>query len=849
MTTAPNWGPLMARPLSDIREITEPSLIDVINNWQRRPSLRRQNEPQPNPPKAGSIKKASPIKRICPVRVPEPCRARPSHRRGKDHVETSSSYSSASEAGGPYSIPKPSVPQRSSSCGGHKAPVRRSMRKQQSHHRERRSSSAQSSPSGAWDNKQNRLIPNRGPSRSPVKIAALQLDHLSPASVRKVSSRTLIRTPHPADILEYPTYRHSRVKLDLHVSAPLFVGGGSIEGLLKVTIDGNERSRHRRTLAIAGLSVDLLGFEEVNTHRKAPFLSLGTDVIDVGHPPPSAMAEPINATSISRGQMFWPLLPSASSLPFMVSLPLDTGPPPFQSKHARIRFLLAATAVIKDSGKQYLVRVSQDVHVLSTYDPEKALTSLPSPLTAKDELHLTRQRAVETLKLIAGLHRQVWVSGGSIFADIHISNKTHKPVKRLELTLERDILCYKHAAASTREKSAGQARIFESNEQAILAKHVMKHGHDGWAGLDPFTSETRTCALELPREHATVRCGKFFEVRFFLNATASLSSTSSKLVSVQIPVILIHLNSLDVLPNAVAQVAAAIEEKKVQAHLQDSLTHSQSRGGRHRNTSRKPSSSSPLKCKEDRKTAAFKQGQVFAAPRKQSLERVRQERKVIDDLCKQLDSSPRKYKAQLENAFDVKRAASEASSRSKGRDRAVDNGTPDSEAHASLKYNTPPSKRKGRNFDGVEEDESLSAFRRQLRRFRSTDTLRSNGRQATRTGSDERFTLKPLRRMQSARGHESAQRYESNPFPIEVRPHMHGAEPGRPSTGWSLREKVSQPKTDARPTRKVSQGLRDRGKELLSKVGIRDQNDNDLKNVRELIGAGRDLERERRGWI
>ena len=177
------------------------------------------------------------------------------------------------------------------------------------------------------------------------------------------------------------------------------------------------------------------------------------------------------------------------------------------------------------------------------------------------------------MRLAAGLHRQVWVSGTSIFVDVHIANDTRKTLKKLELSIERDILCYRHAAAATLEKSASQARIFQDKEQTILSKSVLKPGTNGWSGAKPNTSMVRTCEVDIPRGHATVRCGKFFEVRYFLNVT--LSASHAKLVSIQLPIILIHMNSLDVLPNAVKQVAVAIEEKRQRHHrpLHLSLIH------------------------------------------------------------------------------------------------------------------------------------------------------------------------------------------------------------------------------------------------------------------------------------
>jgi hypothetical protein len=73
--------------------------------------------------------------------------------------------------------------------------------------------------------------------------------------------------------------------------------------------------------------------------------------------------------------------------------------------------------------------------------------SLPSPLTASDEWIKTRDVTVEIVKVTAGLHRQVWVSGTSIYVDVHITNNSRKTIKKIELQLERDILCYKHVCS------------------------------------------------------------------------------------------------------------------------------------------------------------------------------------------------------------------------------------------------------------------------------------------------------------------------------------------------------------------------------------------------------------------
>lgn len=70
--------------------------------------------------------------------------------------------------------------------------------------------------------------------------------------------------------------------------------------------------------------------------------------------------------------------------------------------------------------------------------------SLPSPLTTSDEWIKPRENTLEVVRVTAGLHRQVWVSGTSIYVDVHIANHSRKTIRKIELRLERDILCYNH---------------------------------------------------------------------------------------------------------------------------------------------------------------------------------------------------------------------------------------------------------------------------------------------------------------------------------------------------------------------------------------------------------------------
>ncbi|KAK7523849.1 hypothetical protein IWZ03DRAFT_339210, partial [Phyllosticta citriasiana] len=614
MSQAPPWSmsgttpwSTAARPLSDIREITEPSLAELTHS-----------KPLPDTPKSattdlrrkcsltrkGSLlsRKGSLTRKTSLKSAHSPANSY-HERRGRHSTPVRTPVSDHSSI---YSIPIGSVPPRSSS-----------------RNRGRRAVSlprvSSLGPPPAPPRGLGFTIPNRGQSRSPVREYASRYDPLSSDVVQTIPPRTFGRVSS-GEILEFPTHRHPRVAVELQIGAPLFVGGGSLEGNVKVTVEDVERTRHKRALYISRISIDLLGAEEMCTGKRDIFLNLATELIDADNPPPLNMVE--SQKQCSPTDPFWLMKPSVTTIPFSLSMPLDVGPPPFQSKLAQIRYVLCATLLIRDKGTQYLVRTSQDVSVLSVYDPEKALMSLPSPLTASDEYTRPRGSALEVVRVTAGLHRQVWVSGTTIFVDVHIVNNTRKRIKKLELNLERNILCYNHTAASTREKSASQARIFDNNERTVLNKTIIKPGTHGWSGVAPHSTDMRTCGLELPRGHATVKCGKFFEVRYFLNI--AVSSTHSKFVTVQLPIVLIHMNSLDVVPNSVAQVAAAIEEK---------------RGGAPGERGRRSSSRGP-----SRRPSISVQGRAFAAPRMQSLDRMRKEMADLHEVEQILEHSPRKYK-------------------------------------------------------------------------------------------------------------------------------------------------------------------------------------------------------------
>lgn len=796
---------------------------------------------QRKPSRSNSMKRGGSISRKGSIKVVEPS-IRREHMRTRSAENGSSSYSSTPEASSCYAIPQSSVPRRSSSQAHiNKTHARKpSIRSVRGEDSRPGFSVANNGPNS------NFIVTNHGPSRSPVKDVTRRLN---PVSSDIMPSKTYIRSLAPTDILDFPVYRHPRVRLELHTSAPLFVGGGSVEGHVKVTVDDNERLKHRRSLGVATTTIDLVGFEEVAGHRRATFLALGTDLMDSHHPPPTTMVEPDNPLLV--GEKFWTLKPSISALPFMLSLPLDTGPPPFTSKQARIRFLLCVTATIRDAGKRYRVRTSHDICVVPTYDPERALISLPSPLIASDELSLQRWGTSETLNLTAGLYRQVWVSGSSIFVDLHISNKTHKPVKRVELSLERDVLCYKHAAAATLEKTSGQARISESNDRLILTRSTHRTDCDGWSGTEAYTSDARTCELPVPRGHATVKCGKYFEVRYFLNVTASLSK--SKLVSVQLPIILVHMNSLDVLPNSVAQVAAAIEEKRLY-HRQKALPPPD-KEQRHR---RQRSSSSPARMTDLTRRPSYTQGRAFAAPRQQSLDRRRAENMQMVELQNMIDNSPRKHPPRKNHQASPRPLylQNHSSAISFGALSIEGKSSNSGSLFGSIRYHTPPPKQRDAPFSQIQNmpDVKADSLRDRLRRMHSFDSIHSKKSiarvrpkhlpvpQAPIAAENVRPVAMATDPTESREGSHSMRRYHIAPhtlglglassfdglatnhhpfqFPDDAASETADA---RPTTALNFREKLDRSRFEFKAVkRRASGGIRERGKQWIEKVRQKD---------------------------
>jgi len=186
----------------------------------------------------------------------------------------------------------------------------------------------------------------------------------------RVPSKTIVKIENfnATDILDNPMHYHHRIKMELLIVAPLFVGGSTVEGTIRLVIDEAERTRNRKTLTMERLQIDLIGVEEVSGGRRHVFIDLGNELVDAAHAPPEDMIE--SQHTLLPQERSWMLIPCVRELPFMLRLPLEVGPPSFQSRHARIRYVLCATLHINDGGRPLSVRTSLPTEILSVYDRE-----------------------------------------------------------------------------------------------------------------------------------------------------------------------------------------------------------------------------------------------------------------------------------------------------------------------------------------------------------------------------------------------------------------------------------------------------------------------------------------------
>ena len=222
-------------------------------------------------------------------------------------------------------------------------------------------------PSHAKVTESGTFLPPCDRSNSPIRRVAERLDHVSSDKLR-THTRTFIRSVKPIGILDAPYLPHTRVTIHMQASAPLFVGGSTVEGEVSVVFDGGKPRPYTAKeppISIGRLSVDLLGVE-IAQGRKNIFRCLATELINEVYPPPSTM----RVATRSKSEALWTVAPSTSVIPFRLNLPINMGPPPYSSRSASIKYILCTTLAIVTNEKHLYVRTSQEIVVLTIHDRE-----------------------------------------------------------------------------------------------------------------------------------------------------------------------------------------------------------------------------------------------------------------------------------------------------------------------------------------------------------------------------------------------------------------------------------------------------------------------------------------------
>ena len=184
----------------------------------------------------------------------------------------------------------------------------------------------------------NEVVTLRGKSCSPIKRSSL----------RTPLSRTFVPHVLPTDVLDVPRLTHPRVTMHVRLTAPVFMGGATVEGDIGISIDRGCSETKRRSLtklSLTRVSVSVVGIERCKT-RQHIFRALATNVLHASDP----------------------AIHEDALLPFHLDLPVLMGPPPYKGKKAGITYLLSCLGQFEIGEKTYFVRHSREVIVLTVHD-------------------------------------------------------------------------------------------------------------------------------------------------------------------------------------------------------------------------------------------------------------------------------------------------------------------------------------------------------------------------------------------------------------------------------------------------------------------------------------------------
>ena len=352
-------------------------------------------------------------------------------------------------------------------------------------------------------------VRSRGKSSSPLRRPD--------SHIRKVLSRTVVPAVLPPDLSTAPKISHPRIQLDLRLLSPVFVGGATVEGDVHLVVDGGsgtKKRKHGQSISIGRIYVTVVGIERCRG-RQEIFRVLMTDLVHDHHPLPSHLF------TEKRPEKVWVLAPSSTVIPFCVDLPINMGPPPYESRKAGISYLASVTVEAIIAGRSHLVRHSEEIAVLSVHDrksvyqsmavlpmtsflAEKALVNLSEPLLVTDEMRVSHRLGAQHIILSAGIHRQTWISGYPIFVDIQINSPKGKTVRNIELQLEKTTTYHSQPAPATRMGLVESLRLPDHIQREVIAR---KEVSTGLRGILPITLDYRTYEMDLPSGLVSISMG------------------------------------------------------------------------------------------------------------------------------------------------------------------------------------------------------------------------------------------------------------------------------------------------------------------------------------------------------
>ncbi|GAO48343.1 hypothetical protein G7K_2516-t1 [Saitoella complicata NRRL Y-17804] len=371
---------------------------------------------------------------------------------------------------------------------------------------------------------------------------------------------TYVRAKPPVEVLNGDTKHDRRVKLSTVLNAVLHVGGGKIRGRLVLTIKDSKR----HPVKIGDLALDLVGVEVLpHASKQGIFFSITSHLITPkSNPAPGNL---VHAYTGCDDQGYWLAKTGTQAQAFELPLPLNVGPGTFYSEDAEIRYLLAATLRYKSNDKISVVRTVTTLLLYPCLDPEKALLPLEYPLRSTEEgRQLLGGQGVVTL--VAQSHRTTWIAGQLAFVELHISNQSARTIRHVQMKLVRHVISFKRPGAFSFNRPAGQLRVPDRIKTRVVSSTAIHAGHETdlpgyrWRGVAPKSIDSSTLRIQVPGDQLTVREGRYFEVKYFINI--AVSATLSHNVHVQIPVTIVNILSLDTNPDDLFDVAAAIRRER-----------------------------------------------------------------------------------------------------------------------------------------------------------------------------------------------------------------------------------------------------------------------------------------------